>query len=217
MNNMDLTRAFHQMQAQVNDLDARLQANIPKVEQDVANIVTDVKTMFEALKADFKPEIDKVPAIIEAMSKLETLVEAEKQRMKDAEDVVYELRNGRADTEEKIKKTAADINAMKDSVQNVVQHMSIESQARIGQDVKLDVSQAKLEQLVHEHEHLKRTEETHYAQQQMQIATAISTGTPHSGGNVSSGSGSKEPLATNKLVMSEDKIAGTEDKQELED
>ena len=121
MNNLELTRAFHAMQAQVNDLDARLQANIPKVEQDVANIVIDVKTMFEALKADVKPEIDRVPAIIEAMKNMEEQVEAEKHKMKAAGDIVFELENERKDIEDKIKNISEDLNGMKDTVHNVVQ------------------------------------------------------------------------------------------------
>ena len=125
MNNLKLTRAFRAMQAQVNDLDARLQANIPKVEQDVANIVIDVKTMFEALKADFKPEIDRVPAIIEAMKNMEEQVEAEKNKMKAAEDIVFELKNERKDIEDKIKNISEDFNGMKDAVQNLVQQMTI--------------------------------------------------------------------------------------------
>ena len=88
MNNMDLTRTFQQMRAQISDLDARLHANIPKVEQDVANVVTGVKMMFDALKADFKPESDRVPLIIEAMKNMEEQVEEEKQRMKAAGDMV---------------------------------------------------------------------------------------------------------------------------------
>ena len=132
MNNMDLTRAFHAMQAQVNDLDARLQANIPKVEQDVANIVIDVKTMFDALKADFKPEVDKVPVIVDMMKNLEEQFEAEKQRMKAAEDMVYEPRKGRKETHNNITNIVKDFNGMKDTVQNVVQQMNIESQAKTG-------------------------------------------------------------------------------------
>ena len=147
MNNLQLTRAFHLMQAQVNDLDGRLQANIPKVETDVANIVIDVKTMFDALKAEFKPEIDRVPAIIEAMKKLEEQVEAEKLRMKAAKDMVFELRNGRKETDDNITKIVNDFNGMKDTVQSVVPQMSIKSQARIGQDVKIGMSSENLNNL----------------------------------------------------------------------
>mgnify|MGYP003901336679 CR=1 FL=1 len=84
----------------------------------------------------------------QAMKNLEEQVEAEKQRMKAAEDIVYDLRNARSGTEDKINKIAKDLNGMNDTVKSVVKQMSIESQARIGQDVKLDVSHAKLEQLV---------------------------------------------------------------------
>ena len=59
-------------------------------------------------------------------------------------------------------------------------------------------------------------EKTHYAQQQMQIAT-VQGNQDKSSGPSGGGMGSREPLATNKIVASEDKIEGTEDKQTLED
>lgn len=142
-NNFDLTRAFQQMQAQITDLDARLKANIPKVEEDVANVVTDVKMMFDALKADLKPEIDRVPLIIEAMKNTQEQVAAEKQRMKAAQDMVFELRNGRKEADDKIAKITKDFNVLRDTMQNDVQQVSIESQAKVGQDVKIDVSSGK--------------------------------------------------------------------------
>ena len=50
----------------------------------------------------------------------------------------------------------------------MLRQVGIESQAGVGQDVKIDMGNTNFETLVHEHGHLKRTAETRDAQQEMQ-------------------------------------------------
>ena len=50
MNNIELTRAVQILQGQISNLENRLGANIPKVEQDVATVMAATKPMIKALK-----------------------------------------------------------------------------------------------------------------------------------------------------------------------
>ena len=43
MNNMELTRAVHELQTNLTDVAQRLATAIPKIEQDVANSESDIK------------------------------------------------------------------------------------------------------------------------------------------------------------------------------
>ena len=85
MNKMSLNRACQQLQTETTDLENRLQANIPRIEQDVANVVTDIKTMSESLEAKSKPAIGKVPLIVETMTTIQEQVMTEQERTKAAE------------------------------------------------------------------------------------------------------------------------------------
>ena len=51
MNNIELTRAIQILQGQISDLENRLGANIPKVEQYLATVMEKTEAMFEAMKA----------------------------------------------------------------------------------------------------------------------------------------------------------------------
>ena len=216
MNNMELTRSYHQLAGQVNDLASRLAQAIPKIEQDVANSENDIKTMFESLKAEFKPNVDNVPLLIDTSKNLQEQITGEATRLAKAETLVVEMQAGRTEYEQKVNQSLTELKRIHDTVQASAQQSGTEAQARVNVEVKVDLFGAKLEELVHEHEHLKKVEENHYQQQQMQMATVQSMSSSPSTGGMSSSSRS-EPLAINKLVASEDKIEGTEDKQTLED
>ena len=216
MNNMELTRAYQQLSSQINEIANRLATAIPKIEQDVLNSESDIKIMFESLKAEFKPNVDRVPMVIERIGNLQEQITGEQARLKTAEAMVTELVNGRSECENKVNQSLRELKQIHDTVQASAQQSGTEAQARIQTEVKIDLVGAKLETLVHEHEHLKKVEENHYQQQQMQMATVQSMTSSSSTGGTTSSSRS-EPLAINKLVASEEKIEGTEDKQMLED
>ena len=223
-NNLELTRAIQMLQGQISDLETRLSANIPKVEQDLAQTRAAAEGMFAALRAEVQPEVDKIGTIITTVSGLQDQLTAERVRVDGAESTYAGLVNGKAEYESKINQLESKVNQLiadagqiSDTVQASTNQIGIESQSRVTLDSKIDFVSNKLEQLVHDHEHLKRVEETHYASQQMQIATVQGNQDKGSGSSGGGGMGSREPLATNKLVASEDKIEGVEDKQTLED
>ena len=216
-NNLELTRAIQMLQGQISDLETLLSANIPKVEQDVAQTRAAAESMFAALRAEVQPEVDKIGPIMTTMSNLQDQITAERVRIDGAESTYAGLANGRIEYEGKINQLVADAGQLSDTVQAGTNQIGIESQSRVNMDSKIDFVSNKLEQLVHDHEHLKRVEETHDASQQMQIATVQGNQDKGSGSSGGGGMGSREPLATNKLVVSEDKIEGVEDKQTLED
>ena len=60
---LELTRAIQLLQGQISDLESRLAANIPKVEQDVSTVMEAAKSMFEALKAEVQPEENQIPPL----------------------------------------------------------------------------------------------------------------------------------------------------------
>lgn len=216
MNNIELARTSQILQNQISDLENRLGANIPKVEQDVATIKEATKPMFEALKAEVQPEVDKISLIMNTVSSLQDQMTAERARLDTAESMYVDLTKGRSDYENKVNQLISEVKQTHDKAQASTNQIGIESQARVSLDAKMDFVNNRLDQLVHENEHLKRVEETHYVQQQMQMTT-VQANQDKGSGSSGGGIGSREPLATNKFVASEDKTEGTEDKQTLED
>ena len=97
----------------------------------------------------------------------------------------------------------------------MVQKIGVDSQSRVEMEVKSDQIGAKLDALMLEVEYAKKTQDHNYQTTQMQIATAISTASTGSG--MATSSGSREPLATHKLMMGEGKINGSESSAVLDD
>ena len=106
------------------------------------------------------------------VSSLEDQMTAERARLDTAETMYVNLTKGRNDYENQVNQLISEAKQAHDTAQASSNQIGIESQARVSLDAKMDFVNNKVDQLVHEHEHLKRVEETHYAQQQMQMATA---------------------------------------------
>ena len=104
---------------------------------------------------------------------------------------------------------------MKDTLQQMAQKFGVDSQSRVEMEVKNDQIGAKLDALMIEVEYAKKTQDNNYQTTQMQIATAIST--MSSGPGMATNSGSREPLATHKLMVGEAKINGSESSAVLDD
>ena len=107
-NNLELTRAIQMLQGQISDLETRLSANIPKVEQDLAQTRAAAEGMFAALRAEVQPEVDKIGTIITTMSNLQDQITAERVRIDGAESTYAGLANGRIEYEGKISQLVAE-------------------------------------------------------------------------------------------------------------
>ena len=208
MNNMELTRAVQELQMSTTDIAQRLAAAIPKIEQDVSNSESDIKIMFESLKQEFKPYIDQIAPAIDLINNLQTQLNVEKTRINDAEILVVKMNEDNKLRDQQIK-TAEGL------MTEQTQSMGVEGQARINMETRISDSGTNIEALYHELEAQKRKQEVNYQQQQMQIATAMSSSTTAGTHGASPMKG--EPLATNKLLMSDERIDGTESRQTLED
>ena len=97
MNNLELTRALQILQGQMTDLESRLAANIPKVEQDVASVRAAAESMFAALRADVQPEVDKIGPITNTLTNLQEQITAERIRLDGAESLYAGLEPGRSE------------------------------------------------------------------------------------------------------------------------
>ena len=174
MNHLELTRAVGNLQSQLADLAGRLTAAIPQMERGIAHSTEGVKIVVESLRDEFKPVVDKVQPMIETLTNMQVHIASEAERLKGAESLFTEIQADHARSENKFNEALSEIKRIQHNVQSSAQQAGRETKARVQAEVKIDLVSAKLESLVHEHEHLKRVEENHYQQQQMQIATATS-------------------------------------------
>ena len=55
MNNMELTRGFEALQAQVNDLSTRLATAIPEIENSLKVATTETKSLYDSIRSDTLP------------------------------------------------------------------------------------------------------------------------------------------------------------------
>ena len=139
MNNMELTRGYQQLLGQIQEITSRLAQAIPKIEQDVANSENDIKTMFESLKAEFKPNVDNVPILIDTVNSLQEQITGEAARLKKAEALVLEMQDGRTEYEQKVNQSLKDLKQIHDTVQTRAQQSGTEAQARVNVEVKVDL------------------------------------------------------------------------------
>ena len=58
MNNMELTRGFEALQAQVNDLSTRLATAIPEIENSQKAATTETKSLYDSIRSDMLPITD---------------------------------------------------------------------------------------------------------------------------------------------------------------
>ena len=140
MNNMELTRAVHNLETNLTDVAQRLAAAIPKIEQDVANSESDIKIMFESLKQEFKPYIDQIAPAIDLINNLQTQLNVEKTRINDADILVVKMVEDNKLRDQQIK-TAQGL--MTDQAQN----MGVEGQARISMETRISDTGTKIEAL----------------------------------------------------------------------
>ena len=164
--------------------------------------------MFESLKQEFKPYIDQIAPAIDLINNLQIQLNVEKTRINDAETLVVKMVEDNKLRDQQIK-TAEGL------MTEQTQSMGVEGQARINMETRISDTGTKIEALYHELEAQKRKQEVNYQQQQMQIATATSSSTTAGTHGASPMKG--EPLATNNLLMSDERIDGTESRQTLED
>ena len=141
----------------------------PKIEQDVSDSASDIKIMFESLKAEFKPFVDQIAPTIERMNVMQELLNAERIRLKDAEVMVVQMVEDNKLRDQQVK-TAQGI------VTDQAQVIGVEGQARLSMEAKIVETGTKIEVLYHDLEAQKRKQEVNYQQQQMQIATATTVG-----------------------------------------
>ena len=149
---------------------------------------------------EFKPYIDQIAPTIDLVNNLQAQLVAEQTRLKEAEVMVIKMVEDNKLRDQQVKAAEG---IMSDHAQN----MGIEGQARISLEARISDTGSKIEALYHELEAQKRKQEVNYQQQQMQIATATSSGAaagPH-GSSPMKG----ETLATNKLLMPDERIDGT--------
>ena len=116
MNNMELTRAVHELQTSMRDVAQRLAAAIPKIEQDVSDSASDIKMMFESLKQEFKLFIDQIAPTIDTVTNMQAQLTAEQTRLKEAEVMVIKLVGENKLRDQQIKKFE---NIMTDQAQNM--------------------------------------------------------------------------------------------------
>ena len=222
MNNLELTLAVQELQAQMIDAAGRFTTAIPKIEQDVSDSASDIKIMFESLKAEFKPNIDRIAPTIETVMNMQAQINAEGVRLKEAERLHIQMVEDNKIRDDQVKQLIEDsktrdhqMKTAEDVVTVQAQNIGVESQARVHAEAKVVEVSSKIEALYHEIEAQKRKQEVNYQQQQMQIATTISSSSSTGTHGPSPARG--EPLATNKLLLSDEKIDGTESRQTLED
>ena len=61
---------------QMRDVAQRIGAAIPKIEQDVSDSSSNIRTMFESLKDAFKPYIDRIAQTIDTVTNMQAQITA---------------------------------------------------------------------------------------------------------------------------------------------
>ena len=216
MNNMELSRAVEILNQQYTGLNNRFNNVIPEMTNHITQSSGEITAMYEAIKSDIQPVIDRFTPLktgvekahAEAIEEYQKIVRLGENTNKRFEDTGNHMAA-------KTSAMEASINTMKDTLQQMAQKFGVDSQSRVEMEVKNDQIGAKLDALMIEVEYAKKTHDNNYQTTQMQIATAIST--MSSGPGMATSSGSREPLATHKLMMGEAKINGSESSAVLDD
>ena len=216
MNNMELTRGFEALQAQVNDLSTRLATAIPEIENSLKVATTETKSLYDSIRSDILPITDNFGPLQLTVEEIGVRATAEYKKIDqlgiNTLDKINAVSN---DMQQKLDKMNADVAQLTQGFTQWTQDDGVKAQANVARDVKTDLISAKLEEIIQVVGHHKRVTENNYQQQQMQLATAMNVAANQTG---SSGSGSKsEPLATNRLMADEPKLDGSEDKLVIED
>ena len=216
MNNMELSRHVETLLAQYADLNLRFNTAMPEMSNHITQSVDAIKVMHDAIKSEIKPVVDQFEPLKTAVEKLHEDAQNEYQKIQRLGDnTMLKITEIEKSIEDKTKILEASVNAMGDMLRQMGQTFGVDSQSRVEMEVKSDQLGAKIDAMALELEHAKRTQESNYQTTQMQLTTAISSSV--SGSGMSSGSGTKEPLATHKLMISETKINGSENSAILDD
>ena len=217
LNNLELTRGFEILQAQVNDLSNRLSAAIPEIENNLKTATVETKSLYDSIRSDILPITDNFGTLQLSVEEIGVRAKAEYQKIDqlgiNTLDKINAVSN---DVQLKMDKINADVVQLTQGFTQWSQQDGVKAQAQVARDVKADLISAKLEEIIQEVGHHKRVTDNNYQQQQMQLATAMNVAANQTGGG--GGSGSKgEPLATNRLMADEPKLDGSEDKLAIED
>ena len=201
MNNMELTRSVEVLQHQVVDLNNRLTAAVPEMNSNISQSAEAVMAMYLAIKSDIQPVIDQFGPLSTLLGDMNTEATAEKVKLTKLEDdVKAEVVKLTKDLEEKTKNMEASMTTLRDLMNQASQKFGVDAQSKIEFEVKQDQISAKMDAILLEVDHMKRTEQDHYQSTQMQMTTAMSTASFGSSPGPSRGS---EPLVTHKLMMNE--------------
>ena len=106
MNNMELTRGFEALQAQVNDLSQRLATAIPEIETNMKTAAVETKSLYDSIKSDILPITDAFGTLQLSVEEISVRATAEYQKLEQL----------RLNTEAKINAVSTDMQQKMDKM-----------------------------------------------------------------------------------------------------